>query len=120
MIEQLDGKLASIYKGSKTPSVNIYSMIEICGMFHLKAAEYTFCSITRGTFTKIASLTERLRGRGAGSTIFSLEGEPLSAPSSPLPRSFGSPRELQSAPSCQTRRAGEFPAGGSTFTPIAK
>ena len=37
-------------------------MIEICGMFHLEAAEYTFCSITCGTFTKIASL----RGCGAG------------------------------------------------------
>ena len=96
-------------KGSKTPSINIYSITEICGMSHLKAAEYPFCSITCGTFTKMA-LTERLQGRGAGSTIISLEGEALSAPSSPLPRSFGSPRELQSAPSLPDRKGRRGPS----------
>ena len=49
-------------------------------------------------------------GRGAGSTIISLEGGPLSAPSSPLPRSFGSPRELQSAPSLPDQKGRRGPS----------
>ena len=78
-------------------------------MSHLKAAEYPFCSITCGTFTKMA-LTERLRGGGRAAPSSLWRAGLCQPPPAPCLDHLAAPGSCSLPLPCQIRRAGGVPA----------